>query len=163
MFAALFLAFLSTYTIAISPLLFFIHVLTILCSPSEVLFHSSSVQFSSVTQLRLTLCDLMDCSMPGFSVHCQFLKLAQTCVHRVGDAIQPSISSSVILFSSCLQSFPTSGSFLMNLSSIPGPIQMPPPFHESSNAPIEFHFLYSFSGKSFLYPLISRSILFLLR
>ena len=31
----------------------------------------------------------MDCSKPGFSVHHQFLELAQTHVHRVGDAIQP--------------------------------------------------------------------------
>ena len=32
----------------------------------------------------------MDCSMPGFPVHHQLLELAQTYVHRVGDAIQPS-------------------------------------------------------------------------
>ena len=32
----------------------------------------------------------MDCSVPGFSVHHQFLELAQIHVHRVGDAIQPS-------------------------------------------------------------------------
>ena len=38
---------------------------------------------------------------------------AQTHIHQVGDAIQP-ISSSVILFSSCLQSFPASGSFPMS-------------------------------------------------
>jgi len=38
------------------------------------------------------------------------LELAQTHVHRVGDAIQP-ISSSVVPFSSCVQSFPASGSF----------------------------------------------------
>ena len=30
----------------------------------------------------------MDCSMPGFPVHHQLLKLAQTHVYRVGDAIQ---------------------------------------------------------------------------
>ena len=50
----------------------------------------SSVQFSSVTQSRLTLCNPMDCSLPGFPVHHQLLELAQTHVHRVGDAIQPS-------------------------------------------------------------------------
>ena len=44
---------------------------------------------SSVTQSCLTLCDPMDCSMPGFLVHHQLLELAQTHVHRVGDAIQP--------------------------------------------------------------------------
>ena len=32
----------------------------------------------------------MDCSTPGFPVHHQLLEPAQTHVHRVGDAIQPS-------------------------------------------------------------------------
>ena len=45
--------------------------------------------FSSVTQSCPTLCDPMDCSMPGFPVHHQLLELAQTHVHRVSDAIQP--------------------------------------------------------------------------
>ena len=49
-----------------------------------------SVQFSSVTQSCPTLCDPMDCSMPGFPVHHQLLGHAQNHVHRVGDAIQPS-------------------------------------------------------------------------
>jgi len=49
-----------------------------------------SGQFSSVAQLCPTLCDPMDCSTPGFPVHHQFLELAQTHVHRVSDAIQPS-------------------------------------------------------------------------
>ena len=48
------------------------------------------VQFSSVTQSCLTLCDPMDCSLPGFPVHHQLPELAQTHVHRVGDAIQSS-------------------------------------------------------------------------
>ena len=47
-------------------------------------------QFSSVTQSCLTLCDPVNCSTPGFLVHQQFPELAQTYVHRVGDAIQPS-------------------------------------------------------------------------
>ena len=47
-------------------------------------------QLSSVTQSCLTLCNPMDCSMSSFSVHHQLLELAQTHVHRVGDAIQPS-------------------------------------------------------------------------
>ena len=50
----------------------------------------ASVQFSSVTQSCPTLCDLMDCSTPGFSVHHQLLELVQTHVHWVSDAIQPS-------------------------------------------------------------------------
>ena len=37
-----------------------------------------------------TLCDLMDCSTPGFPVHHQLPEFTQTQVHRVGDAIQPS-------------------------------------------------------------------------
>ena len=40
-----------------------------------------SVQFSSVAQSRLTLCDLINCSMPVFSVHHKLLELAQTHVH----------------------------------------------------------------------------------
>ena len=47
-------------------------------------------QFSSFTQLCPTLCDPMDCSTPGFPVHHQLPERAQTHVHRVGDAIQPS-------------------------------------------------------------------------
>ena len=49
-----------------------------------------SVQFSSVTQLCLTLCDPMNCSMPGLLVHHQIQGSTQTHVHWVGDAIQPS-------------------------------------------------------------------------
>ena len=47
-------------------------------------------QFSSVTQSCLTLCNSMDCSTPGLPVHHQLSELAQTHVHQVGDAIQPS-------------------------------------------------------------------------
>ena len=46
-------------------------------------------QFSSVAQLCPTLCSPMDCRTPGFPVQHQLLELAQTHVHRVGDAIQP--------------------------------------------------------------------------
>ena len=49
-----------------------------------------SVQFSSVTLLCPTLCDPMDCSTPGLPAHHQLLKITQTPVHPVGDAIQPS-------------------------------------------------------------------------
>ena len=45
---------------------------------------------SSVTQSCPTLCDPMDCSMPGFPVHHQLPELTQTHVHQVSDAIQPS-------------------------------------------------------------------------
>ena len=50
----------------------------------------SFVQFSSIAQSCLTLCDPMNCSTTGFLVHLQLQKLTQTHVHRVGDAIQPS-------------------------------------------------------------------------
>ena len=52
------------------------------------------LQFSSVAQSCLTLCDPMDCSTPGFPVHHQLLELAQTHVHWVDDAIQRSHSLS---------------------------------------------------------------------
>ena len=67
----------------------------------------------SVAQSCLTLCDPMDHSTPGFPVLHYLLELGQTHVHWGGDAIQSS-KSSVIPFSSCLQSFPASGSFLMS-------------------------------------------------
>ena len=49
-----------------------------------------SVQFISVSQSCLTLCNPMDCSTPGLPVHHQLPELAQTHVHRVSDAILPS-------------------------------------------------------------------------
>ena len=57
------------------------------------------VQFSSVTQSCPTLCNPVDCSMPGLAVLHQLLELGQTYVHRVGDSIQPShpLSSSLLL------------------------------------------------------------------
>ena len=70
---------------------------------------SYSVQFSSVTQSRLTICDPMDCSTQGFPVHHQLPEFTQT--HPSIWWWRPTISSSVIPFSSCLQSFSTSGSF----------------------------------------------------
>ena len=51
-------------------------------------------QFSSVAPLCPTLCNLMDCSMLGFPVHHQLPELAQTHVHRIVHAIQPSHSLS---------------------------------------------------------------------
>ena len=49
-----------------------------------------SVQFSSVTQSCLTLCNAMNHSTPGLPVHHQLLESNKTHVHQVGDAIQPS-------------------------------------------------------------------------
>ena len=44
----------------------------------------------SVPQSCPTLCDPMDCSTPGFSVHHQLPEFTQIHVHWVGDTIQPS-------------------------------------------------------------------------
>ena len=60
----------------------FVHSLTLNSWPT--------VLFSSVTQSCLTLCDPMNCSMPGLPVHHQLLESTQTHVHWVDDAIQPS-------------------------------------------------------------------------
>ena len=76
---------------------------------------ASSVQFSSAAQSCPALGDPMECSTPGSPVHHQLLELIQTHVHQVSDVrCHPAISSSVIPFSSCLQSFPASGSFPMS-------------------------------------------------
>ena len=66
--------------------------------------------FSSVTQSCLTVCNPMNCSTPGLPVHHQLPEFTQTHVHWC----HPAISSSVVPFSSRLQSFPASGSFLMS-------------------------------------------------
>ena len=76
-----------------------------LCQPGKLL-SISSVQFSSVTQLCLTLCNPMECSTQGFPVHHQLLQPAQTHVHRdlpsyplLSPSSQPSIFPSIRVFS----------------------------------------------------------------
>ena len=61
-----------------------IHCLSVL--PSQYL----CLQFSSVAQSCLTLCDPMNRSMPGLPLYHQLPESTQTQVHWVGDAIQPS-------------------------------------------------------------------------
>ena len=64
---------------------------TRMATPSQPFLSSVYlIQFSSVAQLCPTLCNPTDCSTPGFPVHHQLRELAQTHVHRVGDAIHPS-------------------------------------------------------------------------
>ena len=53
-------------------------------TPLFICLHTISVQFNSVAQLCPTLCNPIDCSIPGFPVHHQLLELAQTHVHQVG-------------------------------------------------------------------------------
>ena len=76
---------------------------------NEYLF-SQSGQIRPVAQLCPTLCDPMNRSMPGLPVHHQLPEFTQTHVHRVSDVI----SSSIVGFSSCLQSFQASASFLVS-------------------------------------------------
>ena len=56
----------------------------------QIFVYHDEVQFTLVAQLCPTLCDPMDCSMPGFPVHHQLPEFTQTQVHWVGDANQPS-------------------------------------------------------------------------
>ena len=70
-------------------------------------------------QSCLTLVTPMDCSMAGFPVLHHLPELTQTHVHWVSDAIHPSHPLSPP-FSSCLQSFPASGSFPMSQFSASG-------------------------------------------
>ena len=87
-----------TYTRASTPTIY---------TPSIPASAETHVQFSC--SVASDSCDPMDCSTQGFPVHHQLSEFTQTRVHRVGDAIQP--SHPVVPFSSCLQSFPASGSF----------------------------------------------------
>ena len=64
------------------------------CIGRQILYHwrnlgrLGSVQFNSVAQSFLTLCDLMNRSTPGLPVHHQLPESTQTHVHGVSDAIQ---------------------------------------------------------------------------
>ena len=88
------------------------------------------VQFSLIAQSCPTLCNPMDCSTPGLPVLRQLLEFTQTCVHWVGDPIQPShplssplrlpsIFPSIRVFSNesalCIR-WPTYWSFSFNIS-----------------------------------------------
>ena len=65
---------------------------------------SNPFQFSSVAQSCPTLCNPMDCSMPGLPVYHQLPVCSNSCA--LSQWCYPTISSSVIPFSFCLQSFP---------------------------------------------------------
>ena len=64
----------------------------------------------SVPKLCSTLCDPMNCSMPGFLVLHYLMEFAQI-LTSIESVMHPTIWSSVIPFSSCLWSFSASGSF----------------------------------------------------
>ena len=61
-----------------------------MCCIIPFIWISRRIHKDFITQSCLTLCDPMNFSIPGLSVHHQLPELAQTHVHRVGDAIQPS-------------------------------------------------------------------------
>ena len=73
---------------------------------------ADNIHYSVQSLGRVRLCDPMNCSMPGLPVHHQLMEFTQMHVHWVSDAIQP--SHPLIPFSSCPQSFPSSGSFQMS-------------------------------------------------
>ena len=76
----------------------------------------ATVQFSSVVQSYLILCDPMNRRMPGFTVHNQLPGVhPNSC--PLSQWRHLTISSSVVPFSSHLQSFPASGSFQWGSSS----------------------------------------------
>ena len=75
---------------------------------------------SSVTQSCPTFCNPMDCNMPGFPVHHQLPEFAQTHVHWVGDAIQPS------------HPLPPSSPFAFNLSQHQGLFQWVGFWHQAA-------------------------------
>ena len=64
-------------------------IFTLLWRPNvTILQYMNTFSVQSLSCVRL--CNPMDCSTPCFSVHYQLPELAQTHVHWVGDAIQPS-------------------------------------------------------------------------
>ena len=108
-------SFMSAFSGDWHPWLIFIHALKHF---SPLHFLSSSRKkanaplqccYCSVAQLCLTVCDPMDCSMPGLPVHHQLPEFTQTDVHWVSDAIQPSHP-----LLSCPQSLPASKTFPMS-------------------------------------------------
>ena len=71
-----------------------------------------SSTISSVTQSCPSLCDPMDYSMLGFSVRHQLLEPTQT--HVITSVMPSNHLNFCHTLSSCLQSFPASGSFQMS-------------------------------------------------
>ena len=70
------------------------------------------LQFSSVAQSCLIICDPVDCNTPGFPVIPTPRAYKDSC--PLSQWCHPTISSSVVPFSSCPQSLPASGSFPMS-------------------------------------------------
>ena len=77
-------------------------------------YNIALIQFSSVTQSCPTLCDSTDHSTPSFPAHHQLPELAQTHIHQVSDAIQPSHPLSFASPPAFIFFLPASGSFQMS-------------------------------------------------
>ena len=105
-------------SLGIHPAISSDHLVLIPINKILTLFYFHSVQFSSVAQSCLTLWlyglqhARLPCPSPTPGVYSNSSPSSQWC--------HPTISSSVITFSSCLQSFPASGSFLSWLFSPSG-------------------------------------------
>ena len=87
---------------------------------------------------HVQLCDPMNCSTSGFPILHYLLEFAQTHVHWISDAIQP--SSSLSLFSFCPQSLPASGSFTMSWFFTSGGQSI----GASATAPVYFQWIFRF-------------------
>ena len=74
--------------------MFSCYISSLFKTPLYLLKLSLVLQFSSVVQLCLNLCDPMNHSTPVLPVHHRLPEFTQTHVHRVGDAIQPAHSLS---------------------------------------------------------------------
>ena len=82
------ITFLVDYLLLQSPN----HILCLCLDCPTVSFQNTSDSSVAVVQSLscVRLCDTMDCSTPGFPVLHYLLEFAQTHVHRIDDAIQPS-------------------------------------------------------------------------
>ena len=101
--------------LSISVLSFSVEYRDISCSPSfrpPRLVLISAVQFSSVAQFCPTLCNLLNHSTSGLPVHHQLTVQPNPC--PLSQWYHLTISSSVVPFFSCPQSFPVTGSFQMS-------------------------------------------------
>ena len=92
-----------------------------LCPPPSPREASSSQNCHSDAKKWPTLCNPMNCNMPGFPVRHHLPEFAQTRVHWVSDALQPSHplwSPSPLVFSPSIRSFPMSPLFISGGQSI---------------------------------------------
>ena len=78
------------YLGSVLPLSWFLPLSVLKQNPLVLNSLAFLVQFSTVAQSCLTLCDPMNSSMPDLPVHHKLQEFTQTHAHRVGDAIQPS-------------------------------------------------------------------------